>query len=507
MVDKKKKVKKHRFSILWKTIIIIVALAIVVTESAMTYFSLVSSNKNKETYLNFTDGLALTSAKVIDKKDCILIKDKVDAILETIPTDEIYTSEEEDETKTDEYMAHYAPLEKDAEFQAAFDRIHAVLVDINESNAKFSVTSIYLAHIHEYTDSNGEKQGFFVYLCDSAEEDPCPPGWCDPLYEQNRHILDDQTAGLPAYLTDTGYGYLITSASYIDGSDFTYVAVDVSMTAVRASQADSIIRLFVYMVATILLVVIIGMVIVYFIFNRPLKRITDVAKTYNDRDPKQSHENFVQLEIKTHDELADLADSIKLMEQGVHERITELTEINKTLIETQNQANKMSILANKDPLTGVKSKVAYHTLMEEVNAEINSKEKPIFGLAVADLNNLKKTNDDYGHNAGDMAIIRLSNVISLTFKHSPVYRVGGDEFVILCRDEDYKNAQKLVEEFNERISDLTKDKHLPPYERIAAAIGYVRFDAKKDKNIDDTFNRADKLMYKHKREMKAKAKK
>ena len=496
------KKRKFRFPILAKTILIIFVLSIVVVEIAMTYYSLVSSNRNNETYSKFADNLSDTISKVIDKDDVTTVKSKVKDILIKIPTDEVVTSEEEDEAKQEAYMEHYVSLEEDEVFQGAFSRLQKVLKDIEKANDDFSVTSIYLAYVHKYTDADGVEQGFFVYLVDSAEDDPCPPGWVDPLYDINRGVLDDQTIGFPSYVTDTGYGYLATSATYIEGSERTYAAVDVSMTAIRAQQAASIIRLFVYMIVTINLIAIAGVVIVYFVFNRPLSKINNVAKSFDNNDPDKSHEQFVNLNVRTRDELSELAESIKNMEAGVHERISQLTEMNKELLEAQQQSDKMSALANKDALTGVKSKIAYHTLEDEINEKIKAKEKIAFGLAMIDLNYLKNTNDEFGHVAGDAAIIRLSNIICLTFKHSPVYRVGGDEFVVILRDRDYNDAQELVAEFNERITDTMHNEKLPPFERIGAAIGYVRFDPKKDKCVDDVLNRADQLMYKRKREMK-----
>ena len=494
--------KRRLFPIQVKTLIIIVVLAIVIVEAAMTYFSLVSSRRNRETFANFTDSLSGSVAATIDKNDADLLRQKVDDILVKIPEADIVTSEEEDETKIEEYMANFAPLEQDTEFQTAFNRVRSSLVDITKASEKTYVTSIYIAHIHVYNDAEGNKQGLFIYLVDSAEEDPCPPGWADPLYEQNRGILVDPTIGMPAYETNTGYGYLVTSCTYIAGSDMLYAAVDVSMTEVRSFQANSIISLFIYMVITIILVAAAGMITVYFIFNKPLKKITAVADSYDDKDPKRAHENFVNLNIKTHDELAVLADSIKQMEQGVNERIEMLTGVNKKLIESQQQAHKMSVLANKDPLTGVKSKVAYHTVTEELNARIEKKENLVFGIVLADLNCLKQINDEHGHNAGDAAIIRLSNLICLVFKHSPVYRVGGDEFVVIIENNDYQDIDKLIVEFNERMEDIHENENLPVYERIRAAIGYAKFDAKLDKNVDETFNRADQAMYKRKHLMK-----
>ena len=161
----------------------------------------------------------------------------------------------------------------------------------------------------------------------------------------------------------------------------------------------------------------------------------------------------------------------------------------------------MTAIANRDSLTGVGSKTAYDAEAEKINAQIKNKEKLFFGIAMIDLNYLKNTNDEFGHFAGDEALIKLSNLICLVFKHSPVYRVGGDEFIVLLRGKDYENRDKLIEKFNKAIYSSINDKKIPEQERVSAAIGLSIF-IEGDSSVHDVFKRADKAMYLRKHEMK-----
>ena len=172
------------------------------------------------------------------------------------------------------------------------------------------------------------------------------------------------------------------------------------------------------------------------------------------------------------------------------------------LMESYEETQRMKDIATKDSLTGVSSKTAYDFEVEEIENAIKSRKIVNFGIAMIDLNYLKNTNDEYGHDAGDNALIKLSQVICDTFAHSPVYRIGGDEFVVVVKDGDYRNSNKLISTFKERIAKTIKDEKLPEYERISAAIGYSTFDESKDKCVDDVFKRADKAMYDNKHEMK-----
>ena len=159
----------------------------------------------------------------------------------------------------------------------------------------------------------------------------------------------------------------------------------------------------------------------------------------------------------------------------------------------------MQALANQDGLTGVKNKISYNAECARINEMINNGEKTNFAVVMADLNYLKDTNDTYGHDTGDIALIKLSEMICETFKFSPVYRIGGDEFVVISRSKDYLRVDKLVEELK-RKTNKSIDVH--DGENISAAVGFSTYNPEVDKSVDDVFKRADKAMYEHKRLLK-----
>jgi diguanylate cyclase (GGDEF)-like protein len=94
-------------------------------------------------------------------------------------------------------------------------------------------------------------------------------------------------------------------------------------------------------------------------------------------------------------------------------------------------------------------------------------------------------------------------MICLTFEHSPVFRVGGDEFVVLLKGYDYVHIEQLAGKFNEEIDRVAGDNDLKSWERISAALGYALYDPDRDRSIEDTFARADRAMYNKKKNMKA----
>ena len=117
-----------------------------------------------------------------------------------------------------------------------------------------------------------------------------------------------------------------------------------------------------------------------------------------------------------------------------------------------------------------------------------------------DLNDLKEVNDTYGHDYGNIYLQNISNVICNTFIHSPVFRIGGDEFAVVLKNNDYDKIETLVEEFNRTLSECTNLDN--QWEQLSAAIGYALYDPQKDSCADDVFQRADKNMYQNKKTMK-----
>ena len=111
-------------------------------------------------------------------------------------------------------------------------------------------------------------------------------------------------------------------------------------------------------------------------------------------------------------------------------------------------------MASIDSLTGVKNKHAYTQWEENIDTGIDSGGQEPFAVVVCDINGLKTVNDLYGHKEGDACIKRASKRICDVFDHSPVFRVGGDEFVVLLMGQDYARREELVTTINELPEDL-----------------------------------------------------
>lgn len=152
------------------------------------------------------------------------------------------------------------------------------------------------------------------------------------------------------------------------------------------------------------------------------------------------------------------------------------------------------IEANIDALTGVKNRNAYRVYEERLNAQIEMDRAPEFAIVLLDVNDLKKVNDIEGHKAGDQFLRDACRIICTTFKRSPVFRVGGDEFVALCQGDDLARLDELIQQMQEHNEDAILNGG------IVIAVGMSCYDH--DAKVAQVYERADQRMYENKRALK-----
>jgi len=179
-----------------------------------------------------------------------------------------------------------------------------------------------------------------------------------------------------------------------------------------------------------------------------------------------------------------------------HHIVVGLSNIDASMQRVQ-QYEQMRAIANRDSLTGVKSKHAYTEDESRIDREISHSGTAPFAVAVCDVNGLKRINDSLGHQAGDDYLRRSSKMICGIFSHSPVYRIGGDEFVVLMTGSDYENRIELMKTLH-RLSAA----HIGSDEAVVSG-GMSEYRPGEDRGIRDAFERADALMYTEKMLLKS----
>ena len=119
-----------------------------------------------------------------------------------------------------------------------------------------------------------------------------------------------------------------------------------------------------------------------------------------------------------------------------------------------------------------------------------------------DCNDLKKINDQYGHEKGDMYLKTACDLICRVFAHSPVFRMGGDEFAVILQKDDYENRKDLWKRFDIYADQINADAQ-EPWEQAHIAKGMAAYDPKQDLSVESVLQRADERMYEDKKRAKA----
>lgn len=169
-------------------------------------------------------------------------------------------------------------------------------------------------------------------------------------------------------------------------------------------------------------------------------------------------------------------------------------------IQEEQRKNLQSVerMARLDELTGIKNKNAFSEYAQNVDERIRSGEDLNFGVVVCDVNDLKFLNDTRGHAFGDEVIRMTSRTICEIYKHSPVFRIGGDEFAVVLFGSDYEDREQLLEKIRE-VSEANSRVRTGP----VIASGMSEYISDLDDDFTCVFERADELMYDNKKALKS----
>ena len=325
--------------------------------------------------------------------------------------------------------------------------------------------------------------------------------------ENHQHMWDAWNSGeyLPGFdITNNEYGINLVYCLplIIEGQKLGIVCADVSYEKINKDIVYITIK---HVVSIGIVVVIICALLSWLIgaryINRLVKLKDEISEFSENKDPDISYK-IIQ-DIKGDDEIYDLAKQTSIMIQEIGSYMQSLVSKNKDLAEAQRRISEANELANRDALTGIRNKTAYDNEAKKIEDKIINERFRKFGIVMVDLNNLKKINDSFGHEKGNVAIKKICTMICHKFAHSPVFRVGGDEFVVIVENDDYEKAETLVTELRQEIDAIYGKESLEPWERVSAAIGWALYDPVLDNSIESVFKKADEKMYENKKNMKA----
>ena len=151
--------------------------------------------------------------------------------------------------------------------------------------------------------------------------------------------------------------------------------------------------------------------------------------------------------------------------------------------------------ANVDALTGVRNRHAYLMAEERLNQQIEANDALAFAIVILDVNDLKIINDREGHAAGDQYLKNACRIICDCFSHSPVFRIGGDEFAVIVQGRDYLDIDDVIRRMAARNDEALRSGG------IVIACGMAKRGD--DTSVAPVFERADQNMYENKNRLKA----
>ena len=199
--------------------------------------------------------------------------------------------------------------------------------------------------------------------------------------------------------------------------------------------------------------------------------------------------------IHTDNEIESLAHAIEKMSEDMRDYVN-------NILVTERELARMNVLAHKDALTHVKNKTAYELYSNELQQHM-AQERVEFAILMADVNGLKQINDAYGHERGDLYLKKSCAVLCQVFKHSPIFRIGGDEFVAVLSGEDYGKREELLMHAREEYQCAQKQPEAAPWEMASVAMGLAEYDPGTDQSVQAVFERADRNMYQDKDRLKS----
>ena len=151
--------------------------------------------------------------------------------------------------------------------------------------------------------------------------------------------------------------------------------------------------------------------------------------------------------------------------------------------------------AATDPLTGLPNR---RTFFQRLERELAGRDGAPLSVAIVDANGLKALNDDFGHAAGDEALVRVGAILQQGIREGDlVARIGGDEFAVLFAGAPILTAERIVRRLAERIahSTLGVGRRLP-------TIAWGVADASGEATVDALVEAADRAMYRQKQLMR-----
>ncbi|MBE5862525.1 MAG: GGDEF domain-containing protein [Lachnospiraceae bacterium] len=392
-------------------------------------------------------------------------------------------------------------LEKNTELEE-YVKLRRQLCEIKDS-----YPDVLFAHVLRF----GEEGSYVIFnMQDSGNKAVGAPGDLVRMEKPYQQYLEGLIQGKEITIKTgkTEDGYLLTYFRPVFDSQGKYqchICVAFSLAELRSKHFSFLFGMATYVTLAVLVVLLVDISLVRKRVIRPLEAMSNCVRNFTYDTEKERFRNvqaMEELNLQTHDEIEELYyEFMSVMKESLY-YMTNLSRAKNNLQQQEEKIDQISETAYKDSLTSVGNPAAFNKLAEALNREIAEKTAS-FAIVMVDLNNLKYVNDTFGHKYGDSYIKGCCNIICSIYKRSPVFRVGGDEFVVVLRNEDYMSRLLRMTQIKEAFKTAHGKQDAQPWEKYSASVGMAEYE-ETDENVDQVLKRADKVMYENKLKFKEK---
>ena len=299
------------------------------------------------------------------------------------------------------------------------------------------------------------------------------------VYQTGHAFLEDDSGKIivhhslkPGSTLKVKKGFRVLRSTLPNGMTF---GIQVPEAEINAERYKLLVEIIIFAIFLLILFSFVSAMVAYSI-TKPILNLTETANKLINGDMK------VKFKVETNDEIGDLSKSFQTAKDHMQEYLGQIQG-----------------LAYRDTLTGIRNRTAYDAYCKEVDAKIATKQLREFGIMACNLNYLKVINENYGHDYGNTYLINCCQLICDIFCHSPVFRISGDEFIVILMGNDLRNRGELIMKLNEKMNESTTAEM--SWERLSIACGYSLKDFR-DTDVAMVQRRAEKEMYRIKKEMK-----
>ncbi|MBR3469699.1 MAG: GGDEF domain-containing protein [Lachnospiraceae bacterium] len=371
---------------------------------------------------------------------------------------------------------------------------------------KDNLPDLQYAHVFRY-DSDGARVVFNMQ--DKGEKAVGAPGQLLQVEPAYAKVKDRLVRGEEIWVVtknEEGYLYTYFKPVFDDlGVYQCHCRVVFTMTERHRQNISFIMSMLIIVAAAVALVLVFDVHIVRKGVIKPIRDMSECVKgfTYDtESDRFANMQAMEELNIHSQDEIEELYyEFTSVMKESLY-YMTNLSRAKSDIQEQEEKLDQISETAYKDALTRVGNQASFNKFTDILTQEIADGTAK-FAIVMVDLNNLKYVNDTFGHKFGDHYIKGCCNIICSIYKRSPVFRVGGDEFVVALRNEDYMSRLLRMTQITEAFMASYGQTDKEAYDRFSASVGMAEFTPG-DETVDQVMKRADKAMYENKDKFKKK---